>query len=303
MRFKSMPIFIYVLIFFITACGPPQEAPPESKKDKGKAKAHQQQKPPTTAVQAVPKEENTETPPPSNNNPDLPPTENPALQDQGQDTVPPNNNDEGNNPPPDSLQEIIGPFSAAFFLNKVKGIYQFPLDVYQDMWTFWTGVYSDALVTTTLVPNPRPQTEQMLIEAVSPQDPFGKFCVVQSNFNIITEPIINVEALKITKPGEMEALHSTSNDGNIVDIDNVKDAVKINTGKLLNFTLEFYGSDGAESVEFNTANTLNDENTILDFDSLCQSCGFEIRQDGLCQQKTQDAEQEQQNVEQEQGET
>ena len=259
-----MPVFISILIFFITACGP-QEEPPESKEDK--AKANQEQV--STTTQTAPKEENIETLPPSPSSSGLQPAENPNPQNQ--DTVLPNND----NTDPNSLQEA-GSFLVQPFLNQIKGVYQFPLDVYQSLLP-WTTFYDDALVTASLAPNPRPQAEQLLIEAVSPQDPFGKFCVVQSNFN----------APPSDKDATIEALHSISNDGNIEDIDDVKNTLEINTDEPLSFILEFYGSKGAESVEFNTEDAVNDENITLDFDSLCRSCGFEIGQDGLCQQKAQ----------------
>ena len=265
-----MLVFTYVLIFFITACGPQTEESPESNETSQKQTS-------TTQI----KKDNTETTPPS------------SVDDSLQTTADENQAQQNIAPPKDNTPLLQEPHlsSTQLLLNKMRGAYQFPLDVYQ----YWisaiiTSFYDDALVTVTLAPNPRPQTEQMLIEAVSSQDPFGKFCVVQSNFNV---PAINgdenpehlTDPIQEGRITDIEALHSFSNEGSIVDMDNVKNTIKINTDEPLSFTLEFYGSRGAESVEFNAEDAINDENTTLDFDSLCRSCGFEIGQNNLCQEK------------------
>ena len=159
-------------------------------------------------------------------------------------------------------------------LNQLQGVYQFNLDMYQNWDTFLMTMFNpDVPVSMTLIQNHRPNVEQLLIEVISDEDPIGKFCVVQSNFELQTQKSSN---------RSLSALQATANEGGIVDINNVKNTIKVNTYDPLDFTIEFYGDHGSESIDLNVGNK-SSENITQDFDSLCRSCGFEIGQNGLCQ--------------------
>ena len=71
-------------------------------------------------------------------------------------------------------------------------------------------------------------------------------------------------------------------------MNNVKNTIVVKNYDPFTFILDFYGSDGAESVKLIADDESSESFTPLamDFNSLCQSCGFEIGQNGLCQEKT-----------------
>lgn len=162
-------------------------------------------------------------------------------------------------------------------LNQVSGTYRFKLDVYQK-WNHFFMPFN-VPVLFSLVPNNRPQAKQLLIFTLSEGRPHGQFCVVQSDFVSYSHEEGFID--------RVEARHSISNEGGIVDINNVQNTIIIDNYNPLGFTAHLYGDHGGESVELNVSEGISEgsENFTHDFDSLCRSCGFIIGQNGLCQQK------------------
>ena len=157
----SMRTLFYFLILFIISCGdPPQDnlketpaSPPPSSQENAKQ---------------TDTEDDTEKSDPNSENPA--PTAPQSNENAAQPTP-----QQADNPSPQY-------YDLPYVLNQISGSYQFPLDVYQNWMTPWTSfTEDDALITLNLVQNSGPQTKQLLIEVISPESPFGKFCVVQSN--------------------------------------------------------------------------------------------------------------------------
>ena len=251
-----MHILSYILILFIIACASEETTSPDQK----------QNTPPATTLTSndsanIP--ENTEEE--SDNTP--------ALVEESTQDIP-----EKNPVMPTAIPVIT---ETQAILNQLHGVYQFNLDVYQN-WkrVIWTAFNADTPVFMTLAQNHRPNVEQLLIEIISgaDEDPVGKFCVVQSNFELQKPQNSNGEAVATS----ILALQAIANEGGIVDINNVKNTIKINTYEPLDFTIEFYGDHGSESIDLSTQGKIS-ENITQDFDSLCRFCGFEVGQNGLCQ--------------------
>ena len=246
-----MPAFLYILILLIIACGPQKSAKKSSDPSPADQKAAKQTAQPDPAPKTSPT-----TPPPDGNA--VPPGTSPT--------------EAGTRQTPEPKHSVI-----QYLLLQITGSYEFPLDVHQNWMNFWvTFAAEDAPIKLNLVQNFRPKIEQLLIEVTSTGRPFGKFCVVQSDF---FEP----------EQGSITAGQSFSNEGGIVDINNVKDTIKWNSDELpTTFTLEFYGDHGSESVKLTASEVSSSmsENFTHNFDLLCQSCGFEIGQEGLCQVKS-----------------
>jgi len=192
--------------------------------------------------------------------------------------------------PPSLIEEPVATASAiattepaittSQLLSHLRGAYQFELDVYQN-WNIFHMFRADTPITMKIAKNPRSNTEQLLIEVISDQEPIGKFCVIQSGFELQTEQNSNNEVPIETSIRSLSAQQYDVNRGGIVDINNVKNTIKINTYDPLSFTLEFYGDYGSEPVNLSASMKIS-ENITQEFDSLCLSCGFRIGQDGLC---------------------
>lgn len=261
-----MHILSYILILFIIACAPQEESNNPAQTDQN---------------------ENVENPKPDHstnapgNSPETPAADTSVVEEPVQQNVVPEED-------PPFLPGIEEPIitETQYILNQLHGSYQFDLDVYQN-WnsfqTFWTIFYANVPVSLNLVQNPRPHVEQLLIEVVSStEDPSGKFCVIQSNFELHKEENSNTETPEKATLKAISAQQYKANEGGIVDINNVKNTIEINTYEPLDFMLEFYGDHGSESISLDVENKTS-ENITHDFDSLCQFCGFEIGQNGLCQ--------------------
>lgn len=249
-----MDILSYVLIIFLIACAPTEETDSPN---------------PGNQAQTTTKPDNVGTPENSLEEP----AETPAPIAE---PAPPQNQEPLATPPEPTEIQLI--------LSQLHGLYEFDLDVYQNWSTHWrTMFYTNARIFMNLAQNPRPGVEQLLIEVISDSDgsdtvPIGKFCVVQSQFELQNQENANKRTSRNAKA--LSALNSTANSGGIIDINNIKNTIKIDTYEPIDFTMEFYGDHGGESVSFQIKTS---ENITQDFDSLCQFCGFEIGKAGLCQ--------------------
>ncbi|MDE0152028.1 MAG: hypothetical protein OXK80_06010 [Bdellovibrionales bacterium] len=258
-----MHILSYTLILFIVACAPQEENKNPAQTNQNKNQADNPEPDDSTSTPEIP----------IANTPAV--VENPVQQNALEEEPP---------LPPEEEKPVITEIQ--YILNQLHGSYQFDLDVYQkwtSFQTFWTIFYANVPVSLNLVQNPRMHVEQLLIEVVSStEDPGGKFCAIQSSFELQKEESSDTETPEKAALKAISAQQYTANEGGIVDINNVKNTIEINTYEPLEFTLEFYGNHGSESISLDVEDKIN-ENITHDFDSLCQFCGFEIGQNGLCQ--------------------
>jgi len=243
-----MRILSYVLIIFIISCAPTEDTPP----------------PDQTQTTSTPDTLQTNTSKPEKNVPDA--SEN-SLKESDETLAPTVNSAEPQNQEPIMpVAPQYHPTEIQFILSQLHGLYEFDLDVHQKWWTIFER---DKPVRMILTQNPRPNTEQLLIDVSSNSNEIiGKFCVVQSHFEL--------------QGHVLSAHNSIANEGGIADINNVKNTITINNDEPIGLAMRFYGDHGSELKIFKSKTR---ENT-RDFDSLCRSCGFEIREDGLCGRKS-----------------
>ncbi len=250
-----MHVLLYVLLLSVIACGPQKSQEPPAPQNTKNQDTIQNPLPAPSKDNPTPTQKNTpEEPAPAqivNPTQNIPP-EAPVLQ---------------LNEPLTEVQSI---------LDQLEGNYRFDLDVYQEGWSnFWRHLSRSSVpVSLSLLRNPRPQTEQLLTYVLSEGSPNGQFCTVHSNF--ITQDDASIDLLV--------AEHSISNNGRIADLYSTKNFIHVfkSTDR---FKVWFLGDNNSEEVMLILPNNLYNEENAKDFDSLCRSCGFEIGQNGLCQQK------------------
>ena len=167
-------------------------------------------------------------------------------------------------------------------LNEIEGTYKFRLDAFQEGWTdFYLHLISaNTSVSMSLVQNPSPNSQQLLIHTLSEGDPPGQFCTVQSSFELNRDFIS-----RPTLPVELTARRSFSNRGSIGDIYGAQNRIEIQNPSFDNISYRIWFSgedDSEESVFVKPSQRLKNP---VDFGSLCRSCGFQISPNGLCQER------------------